>query len=140
MINIESTELDEEQENKEKRWIPHDFVMNIYDFWVQPHFEKVCSVINMLPDDLNFEVSELGGYQFASQNPASSGLSQRLEDHSLIDEQEIPDSQQGTSSKSLQRQRFGLTQATARGKRNRRDDELRRASSAWRTRGGCYCS
>jgi hypothetical protein len=40
----------------------------------------------MLPDNLDFEDSELG---------ASSGLSQRFEDHGLVDNPEIPDSQQG---------------------------------------------
>lgn len=95
MINIESTELDEEQENMEKRWIPHDFVMNLYDLWVQPHFEEICSVINMVPDDLDFEVPELVGHPSAGQNTTSSGLSQQLEDHGLIDDPETPGSQQG---------------------------------------------
>jgi hypothetical protein len=89
MINIESTELDEEQNNTEKRWITHDFIMNLYDLWVQPHFEKICSVIDMLPADLYFDVSE----QDQELASSRSGLSQQLKDYSLADGRVIPESQ-----------------------------------------------
>ena len=40
------------------------------------HFKRICSVIDELPPDVDFEVSELG----------ESGLSQGLESHHLSDQ------------------------------------------------------
>ncbi|KAF1993927.1 hypothetical protein P154DRAFT_549292 [Amniculicola lignicola CBS 123094] len=54
----------------DQRWKAYQFVKNVYDLWLPKHFERLCSVIDMLPADLNFDVSE--------QDVASSrsGLSQ----------------------------------------------------------------
>lgn len=46
---------------------------------------QICSVLDMLPDGLTFEVS-------ATTN---SGLSQQLEDNGLVNDPEIPDNEQG---------------------------------------------
>ncbi|KFY03530.1 hypothetical protein V490_00148 [Pseudogymnoascus sp. VKM F-3557] len=62
-------------DGKEK-WTAYRFTKNVYDTWVPGHFKRICSVIDELPPDLNFEVleqSELG----------ESGLSQGLESHNL---------------------------------------------------------
>ncbi|RMZ83194.1 hypothetical protein DV738_g1426, partial [Chaetothyriales sp. CBS 135597] len=70
----------------DQRWKAYKFVKNVYDLWLPKHFEKLCSVIDMLPTDLNFDVSE--------QDLASSrsGLSQQLEDYSFAEEGIIPNS------------------------------------------------
>ena len=58
------TDLD----GKEK-WTAHRFTKNVYDIWMPKHFKRICSVIDELPPDINFEVSEL-------QPSEASGLSQ----------------------------------------------------------------
>lgn len=63
------------EEGKEK-WTAYNFTKNVYEIWMPIHFTRICSLIDELPTDINFKVSEL---------PASeaSGLSQVFEDHSL---------------------------------------------------------
>ncbi|KAJ8061533.1 hypothetical protein OCU04_009346 [Sclerotinia nivalis] len=38
---------------QDERWTAYTFVKNIYDLWVPEHFKRICSVIDMLPADLN---------------------------------------------------------------------------------------
>jgi hypothetical protein len=33
--------------------------MNILDLWDPDYFKRICSAIDMLPPDLNFELSDL---------------------------------------------------------------------------------
>ncbi|KAF2453118.1 hypothetical protein BDY21DRAFT_388313 [Lineolata rhizophorae] len=42
----------------DQRWKAYNFVKNVYDLWLPEHFERICSVIDMLPDNLEFDVSE----------------------------------------------------------------------------------
>ncbi|KAM3084840.1 hypothetical protein ACMFMG_003289 [Clarireedia jacksonii] len=72
----------------DQRWKAWTFVMNVFDLWVPDHFKKLCSVIDMLPADLNFDVSELDQEVTSSH----SGLSQRFDDYNLVEEQVVPDS------------------------------------------------
>jgi hypothetical protein len=65
------TELD----GKEK-WRTYQFTKNIYDIWMPTHLKRICSVIDTLPPDLHFEVSE-------QSELGESGLSQGLESHHL---------------------------------------------------------
>ncbi|PQE25020.1 reverse transcriptase protein [Rutstroemia sp. NJR-2017a WRK4] len=46
------TELD----GKEK-WIVYKFTKNVYDIWMLTYLKRICSVIDDLPPDLDFEVS-----------------------------------------------------------------------------------
>ena len=62
------TELD----GKEK-WTAYRFTKNVYDTWVPSHFRRICSAIDQLPADLDFDDPSL---------PAT-GLSQGLESHHL---------------------------------------------------------
>ncbi|ELR08217.1 hypothetical protein VC83_08021 [Pseudogymnoascus destructans] len=62
-------------DGKEK-WTAYRFTKNVYDIWMPTHLKRICSVIDELPPDLDFEVSQqsdLGG----------SGLSQGLQSHHL---------------------------------------------------------
>ena len=45
--------------------------MNDFDSWVPEHFKRLCSVIDMLPVDLNLDVSDLD-----QDSSSRSGLSQ----------------------------------------------------------------
>lgn len=47
------TELD----GKEK-WTAYRFTKNVYDIWMPTHLRRICSVIDDLPPDLDFEVSQ----------------------------------------------------------------------------------
>ena len=44
-------------EGKEK-WTAYKFTKNVYDIWMPSHLERICSAIDKLPSDLDFEVSE----------------------------------------------------------------------------------
>jgi hypothetical protein len=59
-----------------EKWTAYKFTKNVYDIWMPMHFKRICSVIDELPPDINFEVSELPSSE-------SSGLSQVFEDQSL---------------------------------------------------------
>jgi hypothetical protein len=65
-------------DGKEK-WTAYQFTKNIYDVWMPVHFKRLCSVIDAIPPDIHFELSEESELQF----PPSSGLSQGLESHHL---------------------------------------------------------
>ena len=62
--NFVFTELD----GKEK-WTAYRFTKNVYDIWMPKHFENICSAINQLPSELNFDVPPLS---------EATGLSQDL--------------------------------------------------------------
>ena len=59
------------EEGKDK-WTAYKFTKNVYDVWMPTHLERICSVIDQLPPDLNFEVSQGSELQFTE----ASGLSQ----------------------------------------------------------------
>lgn len=61
------------EEGKDK-WTAYEFTKNIYDVWMPTHLKRICSVIDQLPPDLNFEVSQRSELQFTE----ASGLSQEL--------------------------------------------------------------
>jgi hypothetical protein len=61
-------------DGKEK-WTAYKFTKNVYDIWMPIYFKRICSVIDELPPDINFEVSEL--------QSEASGLSKVFEDQSL---------------------------------------------------------
>ncbi|KAG9234155.1 hypothetical protein BJ875DRAFT_504907 [Amylocarpus encephaloides] len=44
-------------DGKEK-WTAYKFTKNVYDIWMPTHFKRICSVIDDLPPDPDFEVSE----------------------------------------------------------------------------------
>jgi hypothetical protein len=75
------TELD----GKEK-WTAYKFTKNVYDIWMPTHLKRICLVIDELPPDLDFEVSQ-------QSEPGESGPSQGLESHYLSDQ-----SSRGTAS------------------------------------------
>jgi len=81
-------------DGKEK-WTTYKFTKNVYDIWMPTHFKRICSVIDQLPADINFSVSEL-------QSSEASRHSQFFDDQSLL-QQSNPDttSLAGTSNTSL---------------------------------------
>ncbi|PQE08397.1 reverse transcriptase protein [Rutstroemia sp. NJR-2017a WRK4] len=65
-------------DGKEK-WTAYKFTKNVYDIWMPTHLERICSVIDDLPPDLDFEVSQ-------QSELGESGLSQGFENHYLSDQ------------------------------------------------------
>jgi hypothetical protein len=65
-------------EKGKDKWTALMFVKNIYEIWMPPHFRRICSVVDDLPYDLDFEVSQ--------RSELESGLSQGLESHHLSDQ------------------------------------------------------
>lgn len=63
------------EEGKDK-WTSYKFIKNVYDMWMPTHLKRICSVIDELPPNIDFEVS-------AQSEPGESGLSQGLESHHL---------------------------------------------------------
>ncbi|KAK4096004.1 hypothetical protein N658DRAFT_502078 [Parathielavia hyrcaniae] len=61
--NFVFTELD----GKEK-WTAYRFTKNVYDTWMPKHFENICSAINQMPSDLNFDVLPLSEAPWLSQD------------------------------------------------------------------------
>ncbi|QSZ31117.1 hypothetical protein DSL72_000680 [Monilinia vaccinii-corymbosi] len=65
-------------DGKEK-WTAYKFTKNVYDNWMPIHVKRIYSVVDQLPSDLNFEVSE-------HSSIGESGLSQRLESQDLFEQ------------------------------------------------------
>ncbi|KAL8310390.1 hypothetical protein RB597_010305 [Gaeumannomyces tritici] len=51
------------------KWTAYRFTKNVYDTWMPAHFKKICSAIDQLPSELDFDVPPL---------PEATGLSQEL--------------------------------------------------------------
>ncbi|KAK5311903.1 hypothetical protein LTR93_011543 [Exophiala xenobiotica] len=89
-------------DGKEK-WTAYKFTKSIYDIWMPAHFKSLCSAIDAIPPDIQFELPEESELQF----PSSSGLSQGLESHHLSesgatdDELRFLDSQVATPETSV---------------------------------------
>ncbi|KAL8905098.1 MAG: hypothetical protein Q9207_002839 [Kuettlingeria erythrocarpa] len=56
------------------KWTAYKFCKNVYDVWMPIHLKRICSVIDQLPPDLDFKVSQGSELQFTE----ASGLSQEL--------------------------------------------------------------
>ena len=66
--------------NGREKWTTNILVQNIYKNWMPSHLSKICSVIDDLPSDINFEVPSLSEKSGLSQGLASSHLSQQSTD------------------------------------------------------------
>ncbi|KAK4040856.1 hypothetical protein C8A01DRAFT_45876 [Parachaetomium inaequale] len=51
------------------KWTAYRFTKNVYDTWMPKHFENICSAIDQLPSDLDFDIPPLS---------EATGLSQDL--------------------------------------------------------------
>ena len=92
------TELD----GKDK-WTAYRFTKNVYDTWMPAHFKNICSAIDQLPSDLNFDVPPLS---------EATGLSQDLGNLMQSDAScaSVPD-ERGSQSSNAEQQ--GVTPGTS---------------------------
>lgn len=65
-------------EGKDK-WTTYKFVKSVYRTWMPAHFARLCSVIDALPANLSFELSQQSELRYSEQ----TGLSQDLADQNL---------------------------------------------------------
>lgn len=65
-------------EGKDK-WTAYKFVKSVYRTWMPTHLARLCSVIDALPADLSFELSQQSELRYSEQ----TGLSQNLANHNL---------------------------------------------------------
>ncbi|KAK9258595.1 hypothetical protein V1519DRAFT_316952 [Lipomyces tetrasporus] len=83
-------------DGKEK-WTAYRFTKNVYHTWMPAHFKKICSAIDQLPANLDFDVPSL----------PETGLSQDLESHHLpqsdADTVSLPVEHDGQSSDTGQK-------------------------------------
>lgn len=88
----------------DQRWKAYAFIRNVYDLWIPQQFKRICSAIDLLPADLDFEVPEMSASQPPPSELASScsGLSQRLEDYNLTHQRVTPVSDQITPDTTIQ--------------------------------------
>ncbi|KND86127.1 hypothetical protein TOPH_09249 [Tolypocladium ophioglossoides CBS 100239] len=49
------------------KWTAHRFTKNVYDTWMPAHFKNICSAIDRLPSDLDFDVPPLSDATGLSQ-------------------------------------------------------------------------
>ena len=48
-------------DGKEK-WTAYKFTKNVYELWMPKHFRRICSAINDIPRDVNFELSQTASF------------------------------------------------------------------------------
>lgn len=65
------------EQNGREKWTTYKFTKNVYDVWMPKHFERICSAIDDLPSDLNFNLSQQSELQYPDD--AKFQLSQELE-------------------------------------------------------------
>ena len=58
-----------------EKWTAYKFTKNVYDAWMPTHLKRICSVIDQLPSNIDFGVSQGSELQFAE----TSGPSQNTD-------------------------------------------------------------
>lgn len=96
------------EEGKDK-WAAYQFVKNVYDIWMPLHLKRLCSAIDDLPEDLDFEVSQ-SELHFADDSDLQlfQELEQNISQQSNSDSMSLPEdgdvparSQESTPKTSL---------------------------------------
>ena len=65
-------------EDGKDKWTAYKFTKNVYDIWMPKHLERICSAIDELPADINFEISQS---ELRFQDEADFQHSQELDTH-----------------------------------------------------------
>ncbi|EDN03756.1 conserved hypothetical protein [Histoplasma mississippiense (nom. inval.)] len=59
-------------DGKEK-WTAYKFTRNVYDRWMPTHFKRICSAIDQIPPDVDFDISQ-SELQYSQQSNSESVL------------------------------------------------------------------
>ncbi|KAJ3490464.1 hypothetical protein NLG97_g5775 [Lecanicillium saksenae] len=110
--SFDFTELD----GREK-WTAYRFTKNVYDSWMPSHFRRICSAIDQLPADLNFDDASLPSA--ASSRGSESHPLSPPDSKSTSDYVETA-SQSSSSTKTRKRRRLATPPANSRTAKKRR--------------------
>lgn len=66
--------LDFTSEEGKDKWTTYKFTKNVYDVWMPTHLKRICSAIDQLPSNLDFQVFQGPGVQ----STEATGLSQDM--------------------------------------------------------------
>jgi len=82
-----------EQDGKEK-WTVYKFTKNVYDTWMPIQHKRICSAIDDLPADINFDLSQSASFsqstpQSSQQSNAESILGEDNAQSSFLTSQEV---------------------------------------------------
>ncbi|KAI1111650.1 hypothetical protein F5Y14DRAFT_306000 [Nemania sp. NC0429] len=56
------------------KWTAYKFTKNVYDIWMPTHLERICSAIDQLPLNLDFQVPERSDLQSETTTELSQGM------------------------------------------------------------------
>ena len=78
-----------EQEGKDK-WSSYKFTKSVYNTWMPTHLKRLCSAIDQIPADVNFEVSERASFSAMqdSQQSNADSLPFLGDDDSIVGSQD----------------------------------------------------
>ena len=77
------------------KWTAYRFTKNVYDIWMPLHIERICSAIDDLPPDLDFDLSQSASF------PPSGVQSSQQSDVGNASQSGFVGSQQGTPTTSF---------------------------------------
>jgi hypothetical protein len=67
------------------KWTAYKFTKNVYDVWMPTHLERICSAVDQLPSNLDFQVSDEPGAQPEEATGLSQDMGSLLSDRDNID-------------------------------------------------------
>jgi len=79
----------------EEKWTAYKFTKNLYNIWMPLHIKRICSAIDDLPPDIDFDLSQSASFsqsepQSSQQSNVGSMLGQDDSQSSFLGSQEIP--------------------------------------------------
>ncbi len=105
------------EEGKDK-WTAYKFTKNVYNIWMPSHLKKICSAIDELPPDINFDLSQSAS--FSQSGPRSF---QQSDAESTFTEED--DSQSSAAGSQKVTPTTSFTQTTERASKKPRNSGLR---------------
>lgn len=80
--------------NGKEKWTAYKFIKNVYDTWISIQHVRICSAINDLPIDINFDLSQSASFsqptpQISQQSNTESRLSENDDQSNFLVSQEV---------------------------------------------------
>ncbi len=75
------------------KWTAYKFTKNVYDMWMPLHLTRVCSAIDDLPPDIDFDLSQSASF---SQSESQSSQQSNVESTFMLDEDDSQSSAVGS--------------------------------------------
>jgi hypothetical protein len=100
----------------EEKWAAYKFTMNVYDNWMPIQHKRICSAIDDLPPDINFDLSQAASF---SQSEPQSSQQSNAESTFMLDEDDSQSSLMGSQEVTPT---TSFTQTTGRASKKPRND------------------